>query len=96
MCATQPEALNDPLSSSPDKLSMLGFLHILKKCNVPHPDVPMAAFDRIFVEVNWTSDPSVRIRLLCSQTTGRSRASVSLPVSNVYCLCGPMHLTHTA
>ena len=39
---------------------MLGFLHILKKCNVPHPDVPMAAFDRIFVEVNWTSDPSVR------------------------------------
>jgi hypothetical protein len=43
-----------------DCLSMLGFLHILKKCNVPHPDVPMAAFDRIFVEVNWTTDPSVR------------------------------------
>ena len=31
---------------------------MLKKCNVPHPDVPMAAFDRIFVEVNWTADPS--------------------------------------
>lgn len=57
LCET--EAVNDPLAKS-DCLSMLGFLHILKKCNVPHPDVPMAAFDRIFVEVNWTSDPSVR------------------------------------
>lgn len=52
------EALNDPLASSPDKMSMLSFLHLLKKCNVPHPDVPMAAFDRVFVEVNWSSDPS--------------------------------------
>ena len=53
------EAMNDPLTGEgTDKLSMLGFLHLLKKCNVPHPDVPMAAFDRIFVEVNWTADPS--------------------------------------
>ena len=52
------EAVNDPLGKT-DCLSMLGFLHILKKCNVPHPDVPMAAFDRIFVEVNWQVDPSV-------------------------------------
>ena len=53
------EAMNDPLTGEgTDKLSMLGFLHLLKKCNVPHPDVPMASFDRIFVEVNWTADPS--------------------------------------
>ena len=53
------EAMNDPLTGEgTEKLSMLGFLHLLKKCNVPHPDVPMAAFDRIFVEVNWTADPS--------------------------------------
>jgi len=40
------EAMNDPLAGAPDKMSMLSFLHILKKCNVPHPDVPMSAFDR--------------------------------------------------
>lgn len=57
--ACDTEAINDPLGTH-ERLSMLGFLHIMKKCNVPHPDVPMSAFDRIFVEVNWTSDPPVR------------------------------------
>jgi hypothetical protein len=67
LCAT--EAVNDPLAA-PDRLSMLAFLHVLKKCNVPHPDIPMSAFDRVFVEVNWTADPSVR--RCCAVQTARS------------------------
>eukprot|EP01043_Picozoa_sp_COSAG02_P037952 COSAG02_NODE_2889_length_7801_cov_2.407114_4_plen_341_part_00 len=51
------EAVEDPLTHLNDRLSMLSFLHLLKKCNVPHPTIPMAAFDRIFIEVNWTTDP---------------------------------------
>lgn len=51
------ECVEDPLVHGNDRLSMLAFLHVLKKCNVPHPDIPMAAIDRIFIEVNWTSDP---------------------------------------
>ena len=49
-------AVHDPLSPV-DKMSMLGFFSMMKKCHVPHQDVPMAHIDRIFIEVNWSSDP---------------------------------------
>ena len=78
--ACAAEATNDPLGK-PGALSMLGFLHILKKCNVPHPDIPMAAFDRIFVEVNWSSDPAVRH----SHSTQSSRCSLGVRVTAIAC-----------
>ena len=49
------EAINDNMTSA-DTMSMLGFFNMLKKCYVPHPEVPMAQLDRIFIEVNWTTD----------------------------------------
>jgi hypothetical protein len=49
------EAIVDDMSG-PDTMGMLGFFNMLKKCYVPHPEVPMSQLDRIFVEVNWSSD----------------------------------------
>eukprot|EP01050_Picozoa_sp_SAG11_P010253 SAG11_NODE_1017_length_6163_cov_6.440303_3_plen_298_part_00 len=49
-------AVHDPLSPV-DKMSMLGFFTMMKKCHVPHPDVPMSHIDRIFIEVNWQKTP---------------------------------------